>query len=288
MKKFYEIAGLNLEVEVPADYGIGDDGVLRPFERESATAPHRFVYERTGSLTPPSGECVYVDGGFRVYEEDGSQVRYVGSVREDWAVAYLRAEHRGKDHYVQLKQDLYPGTIGVKTVLTAMAVEHLVAREGGFLFHSSYIEWQDGAILFTAPSGTGKSTQAELWRCLRGAKIINGDRSAVMLSDGWPIVHGIPFAGSSQICEDRSLPLKAIVYLEQAPVTTIRQLRGGEAFARVWEGVSVNVWDKEDVSRASEGVLQAIRQVPVYQLACTPDESAVHALEEMLKGQDLL
>ena len=99
---------------------------------------------------------------------------------------------------------------------------------------------------------------------------------------------GIPFSGSSQICENCSLPLKAIVYLSQAPETTICPLTGVRAFARIWEGVSVNIWDKEDVEQVSATVQQVLERVPVYHLACTPDESAVSALEQMLRKQVLL
>ena len=78
------------------------------------------------------------------------------------------------------------------------------------------------------------------------------------------------------------VPLTAVVYLKQAPQTTIRRLRGAEAFRRVWEGVSVNVWDKNDVSMVMETVSRVIESVPVWHLACTPDESAVIALEQQL------
>ena len=138
------------------------------------------------------------------------------------------------------------------------------------------------AILFTAPSETGKSTQADLWHRLRGAAIHNGDRSAVRWQDGRAYACGVPFAGSSQICENVTLPLAAIVYLRQAPETTIRRLRGAESFRCLWEGCSVNTWDRADVDRISETVLQVLTAVPVFELACTPDESAILALEGVL------
>ena len=48
------------------------------------------------------------------------------------------------------------------------------------LMHGAVIAVGNKAWLFTAPSGTGKSTQAELWERYRNAEQINGDRS-------WPI-----------------------------------------------------------------------------------------------------
>ena len=96
---------------------------------------------------------------------------------------------------------------------------------------------------------------------------------------------GIPFAGSSEYCNNETLPIAAIVYLGQAPQTTIRPLRGYEAFARLWEGYSINLWDKQDVAAVSDLVQRVVEQIPLYHLPCTPDESAVQVLENALKGR---
>jgi hypothetical protein len=186
---------------------------------------------------------------------------------------------------VQILKSHHLQKLSSRTILNSMALEHLIARNHGFVFHCSYIDWNGEAILFTAPSETGKSTQADLWHQYRGAEIINGDRAAIRLAEGKLLAEGIPFAGSSQYCKNRSLPIKAIVYLGQAPKTTIRKLRGYEAFSKIWEGVSVNTWDREDLERVSAVVQKVASEIPVYHMPCTPDESAVIALEEALRKQ---
>lgn len=282
MELYYRFAGLDFLVRIPDERAYTQERHLEPFRSGPAEDVHRFDFEVVEELSPPEGKALALEPGFRVYDHEGWQIRYIGSVQRSWEPAYLRVAHRDQEHHVQLKASQYPGPIGVKTVLNAMSAEHLIAQNGGFVFHSSYIEWNGRAILFTAPSGTGKSTQAELWRTLRGARIINGDRSAVRITEDGIVADGIPFAGSSEYCENRTLPLAAIVYLEQAPMTTIRRLSGREAFFRIWEGCSINTWDTGDMSRVSETVRQVARDVPVFHLACTPDESAVRALEKEL------
>lgn len=283
MEKYYRFAGIEIAAHIPEKWMYTDDRTLEPFRVETVTAPHHFYFEMVEALTPPAGECLSVQPDFMVYAQGEAQVRYIGACQGDWTMAYIRAEHRSKDHFVQLKASRYNGVTSAKTVLNAMQAEHLVARAGGFVFHSAYVNWQGKAILFTAPSGTGKSTQAELWREHRGAEVINGDRSAVIVTEAGVAAGGVPFAGSSQICKNQTLPLAAIVYLAQAPETTIRKLRGFEAFRRVWEGVSVNTWDREDVAMVSEAAQKTVQTVPVYYLSCTPDESAVIALEGALR-----
>lgn len=279
MKKYYRFAGIDLEIDVPESWIYENDQHLAPFRVDSVEDPHIFRFEPVAELLPPVGECLANTGTLRVYT-DG--MRYVGSVERGWEHAYAQVICHGREYQVLLKNSQFSGSLGVHTVLNILGVEHLIAMAGGFVFHCSYIQVGGKAILFTAPSGTGKSTQAELWNRLRGAPIHNGDRSAVCWQDGRAYACGIPFAGSSQICENVTLPLGAIVYLRQAPATRIRRLRGAESFRSLWEGCSVNTWDRTDVDRISETVMQVLSSVPVFELACTPDESAILALEGVL------
>ena len=280
MERYYRFAGVELTVSMPEARGYADEHHLAPFAVDFVKDPDVFRFELVETLTEPTGVCIADDPVFRVYEDAGTCIRYIGS-----ADAYIRVCCQGRMNEVQLLEKSYPGCIGSKTVLNSIAAEHLIARAGGFVFHCSYIDHNGKAILFTAPSRTGKSTQAELWRSLRGAEIINGDRAAVRITGGQILADGIPFAGSSSYCLNRSLPIAAVVYLGQAPVTTIRRMRGYEAFARIWEGVSVNTWDKTDMELVSAAVQRLAQSIPIYYMPCTPDESAVIALEQALESR---
>ena len=267
---------------MPEELFYGNERHLAPFRVEEVGDPHWFEFEIVEDLAAPDGQLLTKNPSFCIYGSGASQVRYLGTYGERWEAAHGRVVLCGKQHQVQLKRSVYPQRVGVKAVLETVAAEHLIARNNGFIFHCSYIDIGGKAILFTAPSETGKSTQADLWHELRGAEIINGDRAAVRMIDGVAKAEGIPFAGSSQYCLNRSLPIAAIVYLGQAPVTTIRKMRGYEAFSKIWEGVSVNTWDRTDVELVSGAVKQVVETVPVYHMPCTPDESAVIALENAL------
>ena len=280
MERFYRFAGVEIAVSVPDEIEYRDERLLAAFRTESAIDPHRFLFKIVEALSSPKYPLVSRQGSYVVYGDGETQIRFIGAQSDP----HMRVLHRGKDHRVQLKKCSYPSGVTAKTVLNALALEHLAAQNRGFVFHCSYIEHNGKAILFTAPSGTGKSTQAELWKKHRGAQIINGDRAVIRVDEENILACGIPFAGSSVYCENRTLPIVAIVYLSQAPQTTIRKMRGYEAFSKIWEGVSVNTWDKADMERVSEVAQLTASQIPVYHLACTPDESAVIALEQVLKA----
>ena len=283
MEKNYRFAGIDLVIDIPDDKIYVREDHLAPFRVETVRDPHRFVFALRDTLEGPPGRFVAAAPGIRIYQDECSRVRYVGAVQDSWENAYLRAEHADRDHRVQLLSSRFPEQVGVKTVLNCLETERLVTEAGGYVFHCSYIDLDGRAILFTAPSGVGKSTQAELWRSLRGAQIVNGDRAVIRASEDGVLACGLPFAGSSQYCLNRDLPVAAVVYLGQAPRTTIRRLRGYEAFARIWEGCSVNLWEPEQLQRISKLVEQTAAMVPVYHLPCTPDESAVETLENALR-----
>ena len=272
-------------MDIPDDKMYEDERSLGEFSVDFCTNAHEFIFKTVDKFSSPKGELITAQPSFRVYKENNAQIRYIGSVQNSWENAYIKATHIGNTHNIELIAENFKEKIGVHTVLNCLMMEHLIALNDGFIFHTSFIEYKNKAILFTAPSGTGKSTQADLWNKYKNAEIINGDRCAIRVIDGKMFAEGIPFAGSSQYCKKRTLEIAAVVYLQQAKVTTIKKLRGLEAFKKIWEGISVNTWDKEDMANVSAVASKLVTSVPVYLLSCTPDESAVLALLSELENQ---
>lgn len=283
MKRFYKIAGIEFEISIPKRFCYEDENILKEFLCDNVDSPHEFSFEIVEELEEPEGELKLSSPGVKIYKNDDDEQRYIGSVKKGWHEAYIRAFHCGKNHNIQVKKGEYRNNIGVKTVLNSLGMEHLILEKQGVILHTSFIEYKGKAILFTAPSGTGKSTQADLWRKHRNAEIVNGDRAVIRLIDGKAYACGIPFAGSSTYCKNRTLPLEAIVYLGQAPETTIEKLQGIQGFKKIWEGCTVNTWNQEDVAKALDIVQEITAKIPVYYLQCTPDKSAIEALESELE-----
>ena len=285
MEKHYRCGGLELTFDLPEDRMYLSERWLAPFAVDAVEAPHRFRFTMAAELTAPTSQCLISRPDQRIYREGDWEVRYLGGVWDSWKNGFIRVASCGRDHRVELNESQCLGRIGIHTVLSAIGIEHLMAQTGALVFHCSFIESDGRAILFTAPSETGKSTQAELWRHNRGARIINGDRAVIRWDGRQLLAEGIPFCGSSEHCENASVPVGAIVYLAQAPRTSIRRMGGYEAFSRIWEGVCVNTWDREDMEQASGLVQKLATFIPVYYLPCTPDESAVIALEQALESR---
>lgn len=172
-----------------------------------------------------------------------------------------------------------------KYLWPGVMLNYILLHQRGLIFHASYIAHEGQGILFVAPSGTGKSTQAELWRIHRGADIINGDKAGVTLRET-PMVHGVPFSGTSGICKNMSLPLQAVVVLSQAAENTVCRLGAAQAVSVLCPNVFVDQAVAEEWQLALNLLLDLVAQVPVYSLACTPDVRAVEALEQAMKEDE--
>lgn len=284
MEYYYEFAGIRLRVEGREEELYSDHGALSPFIAGPTGEGHCLSFELSDHIVPPEGVCVYEDTRVQVYRTNDAVLRYSGAAGS----THMRVRRSGDRSQITCLRQVYPNGITPKTVLNGVEAEHFIAQNRGFILHASLIRMGEKAILFTAPSGTGKSTQADLWCRYRDAELINGDRAALTVENGCVFAHGIPYSGSSGVGKKAKLSVAAIVYLGQAPSNYIEQLKGFSAFRKLWEGCSVNVWDKGDVDMASKTVLDVINTVPVYYLKCRPDLEAVRLLEKVLLEREVL
>ena len=163
-------------------------------------------------------------------------------------------------------------------ILRMLPTRRIFLDHGVLTFHASQIGVGDKGILFTAPSGTGKTTQAKLWRKYRGAEILCNDRT---LTDGH-LTYGFPTDGSEPVITGERRTLGTIVVLEQAPENTVRRLRPREILLQLMPQLVLDTWDPDAATAAMELLLNLASETPVYLLRCTPDEHAVQCLEQQL------
>lgn len=150
-------------------------------------------------------------------------------------------------------------------------------------FHASFIEINGQGIIFSAPSGTGKSTQASLWEKYRQATVINGDKAGVMADGDNIYVCGVPFCGTSGICHNRILPLKAIVLPEQAEKDSAAEICGASAVTQLMQNIHLDFSDTKNKLGCIDLLIDILARVPVIRLSCTPEKSAVDVLDNYLK-----
>ena len=152
-------------------------------------------------------------------------------------------------------------------------------ERGRIAFHGVLMEHEGRGIIISAPSGTGKTTHARMWREQRNALIINGDRTVCAKTDGAWTGYGIPWSGTSGDQINRSVPVSAMVVLERGDRNeAVRGTDPLEAFFAVLPHMQYPSWDKELSNRAMDLLEDFLRTVPVIRLRCLPEPEAVDVL----------
>ncbi len=289
----YHIAGLRVLLELPFEISVQPSSA--PFLTRPAAGPPdaRFVCRPVPSLPdpPPEGHEVsnrcYVEGPgerqvfFRPSPTGAPWARVTCSARSPQV---LRCDYlQGQEFRLNYSMKL----------CDMLGLESLLLPFGGMILHCAFIRWQGRGILFSADSGVGKSTQADLWMKYQGAEILNGDRAGLRRLVGVWTACGLPYAGSSRVYRNESAPVRAIFMLEQAKENEALPLTPAQALRRLYPQTTIHSWDGDFVRRALPLLEQLVTCVPVWLLRCLPDAGATETAKRAIldpprKGTDTL
>ena len=157
------------------------------------------------------------------------------------------------------------------------------------LFHGSVIAVDGVAYLFTAPSGTGKSTHTRLWREHFGERafMVNDDKPLLHIcEDGEIIAYGTPWNGKHKLGTNIGVPLKGICVLAQAPENRIVKITKEEAFQTIFQQ-TYRPLDKPVMIKKTLELLDKIMNLPLWHMGCTISEEAVQvAYQAMCVGRE--
>ena len=166
--------------------------------------------------------------------------------------------------------------------LCFIAVRSAMIYRQGIFMHAALIDWKGYGIMFTGASGAGKSTQADLWAREKNARVINGDVTLVKKTGNRYSGYGSPWHGNSPYCENMSLPICAVVVLEQSSENRLTRLTGAEMIMQMLNNVFIPHWLQDFYSLILDILDELLGQVPVYLLKNKANGSAVRLLAEEL------
>lgn len=282
MRYLYEMASLKVVCDIPFHVDIKQES--EDFLKLSQGLSEERDRDETLSFVPVKCLTCDMEQGFwkesRFYAED--TVFYSLLPRE---APYAKTYFSNSDHmiceYLESRTDCLAYS---RNICDILGLESLLLRHEGLLLHASFIRWQGQGVLFTAPSGTGKSTQADLWAQYEQAEIINGDRAALRRIGGAWSAWGLPYAGSSGIYRNEGAPLKGIIILQQASENRISRPAPAQIIRYLYPEVSVHHWDPSFVDQVIDRLMELVAEIPVYLLECRPDREAVELVRKTLFG----
>lgn len=227
-----------------------------------------------------TSSVIYVANQFAVIRKD---CRKLYCYMQENCIYAVLEEISESQFTLYINRPFFAGEVHPYFLPSMLGLERLLIKKSAFVLHSSYIEKDGAGIVFTAPSGGGKSTQAELWRAYQDARILNGDKSIIGKDEsGMWNVYGIPFSGSSEYCVNESNPLRAIVILQKSPVNMLYRV-DLDGFRTVFSQVTVNPWDVSFSEQIMDLVMAVCSEVPVYVYACTKEPEAAEKLAEYFR-----
>lgn len=184
-----------------------------------------------------------------------------------------------------INADFLGGWIEVSAVYRKIA--EIMPEYGTFMLHGSAIAVDGEGYLFTAKSGTGKSTHTRLWREFLGdrAVMVNDDKPFIRVTDDEARIYGTPYSGKEGLNTNMSVPLSAICVLERSETNRIRQVDFSDVYPILVQQ-TYHPSDREMFNRTLELLDRLSRHVSFYRLACNKEREAAEVSYNAMKGQN--
>lgn len=248
---------------------------------KDAAPKYTYVIEISEQLPAPTGQPAAQRPDLTVFRNGEYENRLIGVKGMEGYYACYREVSSDRAEITLAKERI--GSLNIDPVFSSLfAFERRLVQRGNMILHCAYVEYQREAILFSAPSETGKTTQANLWEKYRGSRTVNGDRALLVNKDGRWKAQGWPVCGTSEVCHNEDFPIRAVVMLSQAQENRAGRLTPGQAYPLLYSQITVNKWNIQDHIRTMDLIEDFLRNVPVLHLGCTISEDAVSCLEEAL------
>lgn len=197
--------------------------------------------------------------------------KYVLTCSRDYSEMTLYISR--KPYYEEVIQRWVTPDIPMSSAIRAACEAGMTMRDGMPL-HAALVEKDGYGVVFLGPSGMGKSTQAKLWVEHQGADFIIGDRPGLRRIDGKWIGFGMPWDGKDGIKQQKQVPIRALISLEQAPENSIRRLSKQEAMIVLLNQVMMPMWDDAAMAQLTPLMGQLATEIPFYHLKNLPNKEA--------------
>lgn len=278
MEYNFNIGGIGFHILSDFPIRVGES--FAPFSNPELTKfDIRIFFTEDFSQAPPVSGPQLGDDLLLRYYADGGRILTEAKGGPNGSMAITTMDESCSDLVCYVNAAIYGRQDALFDLLRMVPLRRILQKRDVFFFHAAQIAVNGTGILFSAPSGTGKTTQAKLWRQHRGAQLICNDRTLVRQGR----TYGYPVDGSEPVRSGSVHDLGAVVLLKQNSENSVRRLRPGAALAGLMPQLVIDTWDPAARTLAIEQLMMLLNHYPVYLLECTPDICAVECLEGQLR-----
>lgn len=179
------------------------------------------------------------------------------------------------------------GSVPVRQILLVLKYvsAYLLDNKNGILFHSSAIDVGGKGVLFTALSGTGKSTHARHWveAYREEVSYVNDDKPFVRLEDDKFFVYGSPWNGKHRLSNNKKVQIDTVCFLKRGEVDKVEPISPNEAVNLLFRQTVVPS-DSNQKLKLFAVLDKLIRGVKLYTIYCT---DSLESAKIIRKGIDV-
>lgn len=220
----------------------------------------------------------YCEDYLVIGEHQGIQIR-VSQADIDWERKKSASTDRAEGNPVRSFPDEY-----LETLAVYRKIADILLTCDTLLFHGSAVAVDQNGYLFTAKSGTGKSTHTGLWRKVFGnrAVMVNDDKPLLKVTPEGVMVYGSPWNGKHRISTNLAVPLQGIAVLTRGQSNQIELISSREAYPIIVQQTN-RPGDQEKLEKTLLLIDRMLEQVPVYRLSCNMEPEAAKLAYERMK-----
>ena len=255
---------------------LGDEALLESKMAEATKCP---IVCTTDTFTIYDAQDAWAFVSLRNEEDIKYNIQRVLICSRDYSEMTLYTS-RHLFYHERVKRWMRPW-LPISSTIRAACEAGMTMRDGMPL-HAALVEKDGYGVVFLGPSGMGKSTQAKLWVEHQGADFIIGDRPGLRRINGQWIGFGMPWDGKDGIRQQKQVPIRALISLEQAPENSIRRLTKQEAMIVLLNQVMMPMWDDAAMDRLTPLMGQLATEVPFYHLKNLPNKEATELTWEAI------
>ncbi len=159
---------------------------------------------------------------------------------------------------------------------------YLAALHGKYALHSASSYYQEKAWLYSASSGTGKTTHVKLWEKLYAVPVLNGDLNLLGMEKDEVFVYGIPWCGTSGVYTTKKYPLGGIILLKRGTENRVCKLPQDERQLYTAQRMISPAWTEKQVDDSLLFAEKLSDRIPIRQLYCTQEPSAAAVMKEYI------
>ena len=192
-----------------------------------------------------------------------------------------------RDKALKSQTAYWPSDSYLETLAVYRKIAEKMPDYDTVLMHGSCVAVDGAGYLFTAKSGTGKSTHTRMWRELLGerAVMINDDKPLIRIMDDGAVIYGTPWNGKHRLGTNISVPLKAICILKRAEENTISPVSATDAYPVLLQQI-YRPADPAAMQKTLVLIDKLTRNVKFWQLGCNISlEAAALAYQTMKEDE---